>query len=72
MQYTMRPWGQKMSEKYICMKCKSAGVKTLVPFKVIEDRDGESVKFRGQLCECCFNELLAPAQNSENVDEETK
>lgn len=59
-----------MSEKYICMKCKSAGAKTLVPFKVIEDRDGESVKFRGQLCERCFNELLAPAQSEKGKDED--
>ena len=61
-----------MSEKYICMKCKSAGAKTLVPFKVIEDRDGQSVKFRGQLCERCFNELLAPALSEDNESEETK
>jgi hypothetical protein len=58
--------------KYICMKCKSAGTKTLVPFKIIEDRNGESVKFRGQLCERCFNELLTPAQNKDNENEETK
>ena len=61
-----------MSEKYICMKCKSAGAKTLVPFKVIEDKHGQSVKFRGQLCERCFNELLAPAQSEDNESEETK
>jgi len=61
-----------MSEKYICMKCKSAGAKTLVPFKIIEDRDGQSVKFRGQLCERCFNELLTPAQSEDDESEETK
>lgn len=59
--------------KYICMKCKCAGAKTLVPFKIVEDRDGESVKFRGQLCEKCFNELMAPAQNTkEESDESSK
>lgn len=58
--------------KYVCMKCKCAGAKTLVPFKIVEDRDGESVKFRGQLCEKCFNELMAPAQSADNVNEETK
>ena len=52
--------------KYICMKCKCAGAKSFVPFKIIEDRNGESVKFRGQLCEKCFNELMAPAQNTTN------
>lgn len=58
--------------KYICMKCKCAGAKSLVPFKIIEDRDGESVRFRGQLCEKCFNELMASAQSADNVSEETK
>lgn len=52
--------------KYVCMRCKCAGVKSLVPFKIIEDKDGESVKFRGQLCEKCFNELMAPPLTSEN------
>lgn len=54
--------------KYICMKCKSAGAKSLVPFKIIEDRNGESVKFRGQLCEKCFNELMVPAQNTTDAN----
>ena len=58
-----------MSEKCVCMRCKCAGAKSLVPFKIIEDRDGESVKFRGQLCEKCFNELMAPAQNTDSKDE---
>ena len=58
--------------KYVCMKCKCAGAKTLVPFKIVEDRDGESIKFRGQLCEKCFNELMAPARSADNVSEETK
>ena len=57
--------------KYICMKCKCAGAKTLVPFKIVEDRDGESIKFRGQLCEKCFNELMAPAQNTKEENDES-
>ena len=57
--------------KYICMKCKCAGAKSLVPFKIIEDRDGESVKFRGQLCEKCFNELIASAQNTKEANDES-
>ena len=56
--------------KYICMKCKCAGAKSLVPFKIIEDRDGESVKFRGQLCEKCFNELIASARNMTNENKQ--
>lgn len=61
-----------MSEKYTCMKCKCAGAKSLIPYKIIEDRDGESVKFKGQLCEKCFNELMAPAQNTDNESEKNK
>ena len=61
-----------MSEKNICMKCKCAGAKSLVPYKIIEDRDGESVRFKGQLCEKCFNELFGPPQNTGNVSEENK
>ena len=57
--------------KYICMKCKCAGAKSLVPFKIIEDRNGESVKFRGQLCEKCFNELIASAQKIKDEDNES-
>jgi hypothetical protein len=54
--------------KYVCMRCKCAGAKSLVPFKIVEDKDGESVKFRGQLCEKCFNELIASAQNTKDED----
>lgn len=54
-----------MTDKYMCMKCKCAGAKSLVPFKVIEDRDGMSVKFRGQLCERCFKELFGDKKEEE-------
>jgi len=63
-----------MADKYMCMKCKSAGAKTLVPYKLIEDRNGESVKFVGQLCERCFKELFetneAPAPSTEGKSDE--
>ena len=58
-----------MSEQYVCMRCKAAGPKSIIKYKIIEDITGNSVKFKGQLCERCFNELMAPARNSENVDE---
>ena len=58
-----------MENKYICMKCKCAGAKSLVPFKVIEDRDGMSVKFRGQLCERCFKELFEDKTEEKNNGE---
>lgn len=58
-----------MDNKYMCMKCKCAGAKSLVPFKVIEDRDGMSVKFRGQLCERCFKELFEDKTEEKNNGE---
>ena len=61
-----------MSEKYVCMRCKAAGAKSLIPYKVIEDRNGESVRFKGNLCERCFNTLMAPPPTTENNDKETK
>lgn len=57
--------GGYMDNKYTCMKCKCAGAKSLVPFKIIEDRDGMSVKFRGQLCERCFKELFEDKKEEE-------
>ena len=57
-----------MADKYMCMRCKSAGTKSLVPFKIIEDKDGMSVKFMGQLCERCFKELF---KQQEKTDETT-
>ena len=59
-----------MADKYMCMKCKCAGAKSFMPFKIIEDRDGMSVKFRGQLCERCFKELFdPPLKNKEQEGE---
>ena len=55
-----------MENKYAWMKCKCAGAKSLVPFKIIEDRDGMSVKFRGQLCERCFKELFENKSEEKN------
>ena len=56
--------------KYICIHCKCAGAKSLVPYKIIEDRDGNSIKFKGQLCEACFKKLIGPAQNTKDNDKE--
>ena len=61
-----------MSEKNICMKCKSAGAKSIIKYKIIEDVDGQSIKFIGQLCERCFNDFMAPAPTADNKDEKTE
>jgi len=58
-----------MSEKNICMKCKTAGAKSIIRYKIIEDVDGQSVKFIGQLCEKCFNDFMAPAPTTDNKDD---
>lgn len=63
-----------MADNYVCMRCKCSGVKSLVPYKIIRDDNGESVRFIGQLCERCFKELFetndAPAPSTEGVDDE--
>ena len=61
-----------MSDKCICLRCKRAGDKTVISYKIIEDIDGMSVKFKGQLCKECFENLVAPAPHTsdENVEQE--
>ena len=61
-----------MADKYTCMRCKCAGAKSLVPYKIIEDRSGDTIKFRGQLCERCFKELFNPPQKIEESKDEEK
>ena len=53
-------------DKTICMRCKEAGSKGIVPYKIIYDVDGESVKFIGQLCTRCYKELFEPEKKEEN------
>ena len=58
-----------MTDKYVCSRCKIAGDKNLVSYKIIRDIDGMSVKFVGQLCNKCYKELFetneAPAPSTE-------
>lgn len=62
-----------MEDKYACMRCKCSGTKALVPYKIIRDDNGESVKFVGQLCERCYKELFetneAPAPSTEGKND---
>ena len=64
-----------MADKYACMRCKCSGAKSLVPYKIIRDDNGESVKFVGQLCERCYKELFetnkAPAPSTEEKSNDT-
>lgn len=61
-----------MADKTICMRCKNAGAKSLIPYKIIEDKDGQSVKFIGQLCEKCYNELFSGPPSTNNTNESKK
>lgn len=58
-----------MEDKYVCSRCKIAGDKNLVSYKIIRDIDGMSVKFVGQLCNKCYKDLFetnkAPAPSTE-------
>lgn len=58
-----------MSDKNACMRCKSAGAKSLIPYKIIEDKDGQSVKFVGQLCDKCFRELFSGPPSTNSTEE---
>lgn len=59
-----------MADLYSCKRCGMAGIRKLIPYKIIRDEDGESVKFMGQLCENCFKEIFDRAPTTENVNEQ--
>lgn len=65
-----------MADKYVCSRCKESGSKGMIPYKIIKDVDGMSVKFVGQLCNKCYKELFetntAPAPSMEEKEEEKK
>ena len=58
-----------MTDKYTCSKCKCAGAKSLIPYKIIEDKNGESVKFVAQLCERCYKELFEKAKKGDSDEQ---
>ena len=59
-----------MADLYSCKRCGTAGIRKLIPYKIIRDDNGESVKFMGQLCENCFKEIFDRAQTTENTNEQ--
>ena len=64
-----------MADKYVCSKCKESGSKGAIPYKIIRDVDGMSVKFVGQLCNKCYkeifemNEALGPSTEEKEKEE---
>ena len=56
-------------DKTICMRCKESGSKGIVPYKIIKDVDGQSVKFIGQLCTRCFKELFEVQADEDKVSD---
>lgn len=63
-----------MADKYVCSRCKESGSKGMIPYKIIKDVDGMSVKFVGQLCNKCYKELfeMNTAPSTEEKEEEEK
>lgn len=59
-----------MADLYSCKRCGMAGTRKFIPYKIIRDEDGESVKFMGQLCENCFKEIFDRAPTTENTNEQ--
>ena len=67
-----------MGNKYMCMRCHASGAKSLIPYKIIEDKTGDSVRFVGQLCEKCYKEIFvlknepAPASDKQEPDNKSE
>ncbi len=63
-----------MADNYVCSRCKMSGNKGAIPYKIIRDIDGTSVKFVGQLCNKCYKELFetneTPAPSTEGKNDE--
>ena len=58
-----------MKELYTCKRCGMAGARKFIPYKIIRDDNGESIKFMGQICERCFDEFFGRAPTTENENE---
>lgn len=49
----------------ICSICKKSGTKQEIPYKVIRDTDGTSVKFLGAVCNECYEKIM-PKKETKN------
>lgn len=47
-----------VDKNYVCKICKCTGAKSFVPYKIVEDKDGNSVRFVGQICEKCYKTVF--------------
>lgn len=59
-----------MADLYSCKRCGTAGIRKLIPYKIIRDDNGESIKFMGQLCENCFEEIFDGAPTTKDTKEQ--
>jgi DNA-directed RNA polymerase subunit RPC12/RpoP len=57
-----------MANEYVCSKCKKPGSKKSIPYKIIYDTDGMSVKFIGQLCEDCYKKIFNQNEQKEKTE----
>lgn len=50
-------------DKYACMTCNASGTRDEIPYRIIDIKNYKT-KFKGQLCEKCFNELILSKKNN--------
>ena len=56
-----------MDNNYICMRCKVTGTKKDIPYRIIDNRD-EKIRFKGQLCNKCFDEIFGGAPKTDSTE----
>ena len=50
-----------MVKDYACSKCKKIGDRNEIPYRIIKetiDKEGGHIKFSGQLCEECYQNIF--------------
>ena len=57
-----------MANEYACSRCKKSGSKKSIPYKIVYDTDGMSVKFIGQLCEDCYKKIFNQNEQKEKTE----
>ena len=63
-----------MADLYCCKRCNLTDIRKAIPYKIIRDDNGESIKFMGQLCENCFKEIFdgAPTMEKQEDNDDTR
>ena len=53
---------KELKTSNICSICKKTGTKEEIPYKIIRDTDGMSVKFIGAICNECYDKVIPIAK----------